>query len=217
VYLTELHLNPRRRGAVRLLASPQRMHAAVLAGFPNPPGAATGRVLWRVDEHPHRTTLYVVSPSVPDLTHVVEEAGWPTTETWRSADYEPFLGRLRLGQQWAFRFCGNPVHKVKVSASEADTTVRAHVSERHQLAWFTERAARWGFGVEEDDGAAPRIIGRTTRRFRRGPETVTLAQATFGGRLTVTDREAFVDALRTGMGRGKAYGCGLMTLAPTGT
>lgn len=31
MYLTRAYLNPRRRGAIRLLGHPQRMHAVVLA------------------------------------------------------------------------------------------------------------------------------------------------------------------------------------------
>ena len=44
MYLTRAYLNPRRRGAIRLLGHPQRMHAAVLAGFPLPgtPGSCGG-------------------------------------------------------------------------------------------------------------------------------------------------------------------------------
>jgi len=215
MYLTQVHLNPRRRGAVRLLSSPQRLHAALLAGFLDPPSRDCGRLLWRADEYAHRFTVYVASPDPPDLTHVVEEAGWPSTDTWRTADYDPFLNRLTLGQQWGFRFCGNPVHSVKTSPSQQDTSLRAHVSERHQLDWFFDHASRWGFSVERDGEAATCIIGRATRRFQRRSERITLAQATYAGRLTVTDVDAFRCGLRHGMGRGKAYGCGLMTLAAT--
>ena len=42
--------------------------------------------------------------------------------------------------------------------------------------------------------------------------TVTLRQAQFDGTLTVTDVESLQGALINGIGRGKGYGCGLLTL-----
>jgi CRISPR system Cascade subunit CasE len=37
---------------------------------------------------------------------------------------------------------------------------------------------------------------------------------TFEGTLTVTDAEKFVEALKSGIGREKAYGHGMMTIMP---
>ena len=74
MYLTRAYLNPRRRGAIRLLGNPQRLHAAVLAGVP--PLPAGERVLWRLDtDKPSRPILWIVSPYQPDLTHLTEQAG----------------------------------------------------------------------------------------------------------------------------------------------
>ena len=79
MYLTKCEINPARRDARKLLGSPQAMHAAVMAAFPRAVTAEEGRALWRLDEVRAGTYLYVVSPWKPDLTHVVEQAGWPTT------------------------------------------------------------------------------------------------------------------------------------------
>jgi CRISPR system Cascade subunit CasE len=46
-----------------------------------------------------------------------------------------------------------------------------------------------------------------------GPR-VSLATATYQGRLRVTDADLLRDKLLTGIGPAKAYGCGLLTLAP---
>ncbi|MGH8922939.1 MAG: type I-E CRISPR-associated protein Cas6/Cse3/CasE, partial [Actinomycetes bacterium] len=62
MHLTRFEINPQRRDARLLLASPQRMHAAVLAAFPESrEEPCTGRILWRVDEGRHDAILYVVS------------------------------------------------------------------------------------------------------------------------------------------------------------
>lgn len=50
--------------------------------------------------------------------------------------------------------------------------------------------------------------------FRRGQSRVTLTSAAYEGRLTVSDPNLLRKSLTHGIGRGKGYGCGLLTLAP---
>lgn len=216
MHLSRVVLNPVRRGARRLLGSPQVMHAAVLASFPDPAGGAGGRVLWRVDgETPHRRSLYVVSPSQPDFTHLVEQAGWPTTQTWDTTPYELFLEQLAPEQTWHFRLTANPVRKTRVRASDLDTRLVGHVTVKHQERWLLDRAEQLGVtfpdGPHGQGGAA--VTRRGTLRFRRENQWVTLTVATYEGHLSVVDADRLRSALVRGVGRAKAYGCGLLTLA----
>ncbi|MEV5086000.1 type I-E CRISPR-associated protein Cas6/Cse3/CasE, partial [Streptomyces sp. NPDC056159] len=55
----------------------------------------------------------------------------------------------------------------------------------------------------------------TVQGGRRAP--VSLVTVTFDGRLEVTDPQLLRRALTQGIGKAKAYGCGLLTLAPLGT
>lgn len=215
MYLTRMHLNPRRRQTLRMSRDPQIMHAAVASSFP--PSAEPGRVLWRLDESPSRSSLLIVSKEVPSLEHVQEQAGWETERTWETRDYSPLLSRIRIGQEFGFRLTANPVHVV----AEPDGTSkrRAHVSVKYQTEWLLQRAERMGVefvpSVPNDlESAAPRITGRETLRFNRRNSKVTLARVTYEGVIKVVDAPALRETLTSGVGRGKAYGCGLMTLAP---
>ena len=58
------------------------------------------------------------------------------------------------------------------------------------------------------------VVQRETQRFKRGGSQVTIVRATFQGVLEVTSADALREALVNGVGRAKAYGCGLLTLAP---
>ena len=212
MFLSRIDLNPHRRGARALLASPQRLHAAVLAAFPQ--DRAAGRVLWRIDEGGHDALLYVVSPDKPDLNHVVEEAGRPEYG-WQTREYGPFLDRLAPGQRWAFRLTANPVHNVKVPGSDRGRRY-GHVTVAQQTTWLVERrAGASGFAVAENTGGGTDLVvrARRTLRFDRRGRTVTLATAVFEGTLTVTDADALRAALTGGIGPAKGYGCGLLTLA----
>ena len=215
MYLSRMAINVARRQARFLLGSPQAMHAAVLSSFaPNvPTETEAGRVLWRVDKtSDHAVWLYVVSPESPDMTHMVEQAGWQAQGAWETRDYEPFLARLTAGQQWAFRLTANPVRTV----TEGGIGKRkGHVTVAQQESWFLERAEPNGFIVPSTDGGVSdlTISNRESKSFRRGNSMVTLATARFDGRLEVQRADDLRRVLTHGLGRAKGYGCGLVTLA----
>jgi CRISPR system Cascade subunit CasE len=205
-----------------LLGSPQAMHAAVLSSFPGALGDRTDRrVLWRLDPVPGAMHLYVVSPEQPDFTHLIEQAGWPTLQTWQTREYDPFLDRLAAGQSWAFRLTANPT-RARAAVDGKRSQRFGHVTVSQQQHWLVERCATAGIDVrpssdmgEATDGVVVRERGTT--RFRRGEGQVTLTIASFEGVLTVTDPGALRTTLTSGLGPAKAYGCGLLTLAPLAT
>jgi CRISPR system Cascade subunit CasE len=214
-----------------LLSSAQTLHASVMASQPPDAvdGSDGGRVLWRLDQERHDLQLYVVSPVRPDFTGLLESAGWPTSITWDETDYARFLDGLDMGQRWRFRLTANPV-RVQPSSTAGGERARGkivpHVTARHQEEWLIERAPNWGFSIpaESHDHRQLTVAERHTARFDRknGPgslgrprtDRVAITRATFEGVLRVEDADRLRTALTTGMGRAKAYGCGLMTLAP---
>jgi CRISPR system Cascade subunit CasE len=253
MYLTRFRINTARPGARRLLSSPQSLHAAVMSSFPGLLPADSGnsgapRVLWRLDHNGRAEVfLYVVSPARPDLTHLVEQAGWPAaaadpdTPGWQSRPYAPFLDRLTEGDTWAFRLTANPVHDIRRKDGEP-TKRTAHLTPVHQKGWLLapERQKRSGFRIVEKPDDKRLLPGGTThkkyehhgdrheltvrdqrsmefaksRDDRADRRRVKVVTVTFDGRLAVTDPDALRRTLTQGLGKAKAYGCGLMTLAP---
>ncbi len=224
MYLSRIPLNPARRGTSKFLSSPQITHAAVQASFPpgalDQPGSA-GRVLWRIDQTGTVIHLYVVSPAEPDFTHIVEQAGWPTTTAWATRKYSDLLDTLTAGQHWHFRLTANPVRSTPHPRGTAERIRgKAHgLNASGQLDWLHRRAAQHGFtipdcGPDDHREADVAIVARHATRFRRGSSTVALSIATFEGTLTITDPDRLRTALTTGIGRAKGYGCGLLTVAP---
>ncbi|MGK5533113.1 type I-E CRISPR-associated protein Cas6/Cse3/CasE [Streptomyces sp. URMC 129] len=235
MYLTKFRVNVQRQEARRLLSSPHRLHGAVNAAFPQPPepGGNAARLLWRLDRNsPSEVVLFLVSPTRPDLTHLVQQAGWPAATDvpgWQTYPYGQFLNSLAVGSTWGFRLTANPVHSIR--RKEGEPTKRtAHITPRHQARWLLERQERCGFEIlpkPEDRRLLPigdeyQLIVRDYRpmRFAKAggeqPLNVTLTTVTYDGRLRVTDPERLRRTLTAGLGKAKAYGCGLMTLAPVG-
>ncbi|KIE28686.1 CRISPR-associated protein Cse3 [Streptomyces sp. MUSC 125] len=251
MYLTRFRFNTARPETRRLLSSPHRLHGAVNMAFPDPPAREGGgpRVLWRLDQAPAgRVDLFVSSPSQPDLTHLVEQAGWPSLsgKGWSTFSYGEFLDALRQGDTWAFRLTANPVHHIRrdVDAPGAPTKRAAHVTPRHQIGWLLKHQERAGFtvlrrpvegssatadmdyevivhdrapmrfGKPSGGGAVAARAGRGQKGRATAAPDVRFTRVTFDGRLEITDLTAFRRTLTHGLGKAKAYGCGLMTLAP---
>lgn len=219
MFLTRFQINPARRNARRLLASPHAMHAAVRAAFADAADyeRANTRTLWRLDTPTAATVhLYIVSPGRPDLTHLVEQAGWPTTETWLTRDYSGLLASLHTGQEWAFRLTANPTHSGRKTTDAKETQRFGYLREPEQVEWLIQRAERHGFVLSTQDDGSPnlQLHRRHTQSFKRGMGTVTLTTASYDGILRIADADAFRLALTQGIGHAKAYGCGLLTLAP---
>lgn len=227
MFFSRFQINPQRREAKKLLANPRAMHAAVESCFPPPrqePGE--GRLLWRVDREAHDVRLYVVSPDRPEFRHLVEQAGWEQAPG-ETTDYGRFLQGLQKGQRFGFRLTANPVKRKFVHGSRGK--VLPLVGEQACIEWLDRRAGGWGFALRRQqlpdeivterapDFPAAHVIGREDRSFRKdagGPgHVVTQRQVAMTGGLQVTDPGMLRAALVNGMGRGKAYGCGLMTLA----
>lgn len=234
-YLSRIWLNPLRTRTQRLLRNPQAMHAAVLGGLPAHPAAE--RVLWRLEStHPHRAELLVLTRTRPSWEHLVEQAGWPGADEPQAlaATYEPLLRRLAPGQEYAFRLCANTVaatrHPTAPSPAQqryldtADRPRGVRVPQRtlaHQLTWFNERVESWGFTPAVTTTGAPQVhvTGRARTVFDKrtgdgGSRRVVLQTATYEGRLRIVNPTAATTTLLDGVGKAKAYGCGLLTLAP---
>lgn len=218
MYLTRMFLNTRRRSAMRLLDSPQRMHAAVASSFPPESMAEeAARVLWRIDQRPDKTSLIVTSPVEPDMSALVEQAGWQTGELWQTRPYGQFLESIDAEQNWLFRLVANPTYSGRRQGWD-DTKPRGHTTVKQQEDWLLSRAERLGFVVPDGPSGATgmTVSERRTMHFARSGRQVTVVTAAFEGVLSVTNPDLLRHALVSGIGRAKAYGCGLMTLMPQG-
>jgi CRISPR system Cascade subunit CasE len=187
-------------------------------GGRNPRGRGA-RLLWRVDHDGPHTTLYILSPGEPDLTHLVQQAGWPADSEpgWQSRSCTPLLAGLRHGQRWGFRLVANVTRTERQGREQSRRVGLSEPSD--QARWLVERAPSLGFALVGSAGPGPVVdlvvADRRAVRFRRGGGLVTLSTVGFEGTIEVRDPALLRRALADGVGRGRAYGCGLLTLTPT--
>lgn len=77
--------------------------------------------------------------------------------------------------------------------------------------WFSEKTPSHGFEVVP---GTLQINSIKVDRFTKGNSSITLGKANLAGLLYVRDRDQFIRAVRNGIGRGKAFGCGLLQIVP---
>jgi CRISPR system Cascade subunit CasE len=92
--------------------------------------------------------------------------------------------------------------------------VYAHVTQEQQMKWLLDRAENLGFALEPQEFAVIHTEWKKFRKSIQDPHHVVLRTATYEGVLTITDVDRFRQTLTNGIGRAKAYGCGLMTIIP---
>ncbi|MDR3084884.1 MAG: type I-E CRISPR-associated protein Cas6/Cse3/CasE [Christensenellaceae bacterium] len=211
MFLSRVEINPQLNKTMWALASPQRMHAIIATSFPTALNAAS-RVLWRLDRLAYAQYLIVQSAVRPDFSSLIEQLGWPKSgQKWDTREYDAFLRALQPGQNWRFRLCANPVRSVKTLGERGRGKVLAYTSVDQQKDWLQSHAEGCGIALPHFD-----LVGRDMLKFQRKDATVTLGVAAFEGLLEVRDADALRAAMTAGIGRAKAYGCGLLTLARVG-
>ena len=104
----------------------------------------------------------------------------------------------------------NPTHS-EFAGEGKRGKVYAHVTVRQQEEWLLGKAEKCGFALSEKHF---HVIGNDALRFNRQGGTVTIGVAVYEGVLRVIDGELFKNILVNGIGRAKAYGCGLLTVMP---
>lgn len=243
-YLSRIRINPLRADSRKLLSSPRAMHAAVQGGLPGQPDQARTlwRLDQDNPHRPHLFVLTTDKPDWNHLVEQAGWPD-ADGEHYAIRDYTPLLQQLAPGRSFAFRLTANPVQNTtkpdkltprQQARTEAGTTRGFRLGHRTaaaQLNWFLTRTPRWGFdvpttphldGTHDTDNEPPRDIRITTRQrrsFPKGPGTakeahVVMHSVTFEGRLRITDPALLTERLLAGIGPSKAYGCGLLTLAP---
>lgn len=213
MYLSRVALDTKKRETMQALVIPSLMHGAVEQSFDGP----RQRNLWRVDWVGDKCYLLVVSPSKPDFSHLLHQFGYQDHDRgWESRDYDTLMNRIKEGDIWKFRLKANPVQSC-ITDKDPKTgrgRIHAHVTQDQQRTWLMKRAEKYGFSIGEDSFDVVHTQWEKFPKSRKGGSEITLRTATFEGTLTVSNAPTFIETLKTGVGKAKSYGCGLLTIAP---
>jgi len=242
VFLSRLVLDPRSRQVRSELAHPYEMHRTLVRGFERhlSDSEISARekcgMLFRVDpdERNHRVVAYVQSLLEPDWGYLeglggylLESLGMPGATC---KDVSEAHARLHDGQTLSFRLRANPTKRLGKGAHA--TALKGKriglVREEDQISWLERKGGDGGFALlrsGSDDSAGDsrgafavtvRTEGKHVGRKRNDGQshTMTHLSVVFDGLLRITDASTFRRTLIHGIGSAKAYGFGLLSIAP---
>lgn len=238
MYLSRIILNARSRDARRWLADCHVLHHVIMSGLPSldgkDPRAQLG-VLYRVEHMEEPPLIPVLVQSRQEPRWQIESDAIVSVDPPRPLD--ALLAGVAQGRRYRFRLRANPtrrVHKRALVGPDPETGRAAAEKpgsegkrvelrgEDDQLQWLVDRGKAVGFApittrLTPSDRDIPAVSvkpgGVLKGRNSRG-QPLTFATALFEGIIEVTDADHFRAAVATGIGPGKAYGLGLLSVAP---
>lgn len=216
MYLSQLALNPRSRQVKSECADPYQMHRTLCRAWGDECKAA--QILYRVEPEQERGFCLLVQ------SHLEPDWGFLQGDyLLRGAQVKPFEPQLQAGQRLTFRLRANPT---KSAIGPEQTSGRGKreglFREAERRDWLLRQAARCGFEIpiiaQTKEGPVydlRQLDERALTATPQGPareKRAVLSSVLFEGRLEITDADVFQAALQNGIGRGKAFGFGLLSL-----
>lgn len=199
MYLTRLTLSLRSASVRRDLADAYDMHRSLVRAFVANKEQSPPRFLWRLElESAWRDPIVLVqSQCKPDWSSY-SSSGYlrkpPETKMIDPAEL------IHAGRHYRFRLFANPT--VTQEGKRYGLSM-----ENEQYAWLVRKSAKCGFSVETALVTVSDVI------HLKGKD-ICLQQACFEGVLTATDVSALQNAVVKGVGPGKAFGLGMLSLSP---
>lgn len=226
--LSRLALNPRSRDVVRDLADCQEMHRTILSAFPQASGPARAQfgVLFRIDYPQGRAPLLLVqSRERPDWSKLPRLY---LARPFDIKDVSEAYASLKSDATLRFRLRANPTRRIDTKSGpdgRRRNGKRVELrTEAQQIEWLRRKGAAHGFEVlsvrASNDVPNVRVNDEGKSRGYRAngnagdKSPLTFASVVFEGLLRVTDLGAFKAALEQGIGPAKAYGFGMLSIAP---
>ncbi|WP_067473455.1 type I-E CRISPR-associated protein Cas6/Cse3/CasE [Actinomadura hibisca] len=207
LFITHIALDLGHRGVLNDLRDIGKLHQRIMKLFPNGLGAQPRQqaaVLFRLDELASGTAVLIQSALKPDLDKLPTGYGVP-----RCRSLAPLLDSLRAGAPVHYRIIGNATSKLGKNTTAGRPKQVVPLQGADADRWWQRQAESAGLLVNTLISSQLSSVSS-----QRGPGRMTHARTRFDGTATVTDPAALVERMKAGIGRGKPYGCGLLTIAP---
>ena len=204
--LSRLVFNPLHRDPYRLADDPYGLHKVLCKAAQST--RVQSHILYRWEEGPTQ------------LIQSDHDLDWDALDLHPSALQRPperkaFDPGFTPGQRLTFRLRCRPCKKLKV-AGERHSKLRYLRTDEERFDWLKRQGEKYGFIVESVTAGQERW--RDTKPAETESDDATLRNRVSGtlfeGVLVVRDPERLREAVRQGIGPQKAYGFGLLRLAP---
>ncbi|MGW1143652.1 type I-E CRISPR-associated protein Cas6/Cse3/CasE [Streptomyces sp. NPDC002454] len=214
-WLARLVLDASRTDVREELRNAVAMHRRVMSLFPDFPELERARshfgVLHRVERTERQAVLMVQSNREAAPERLPD--GYAVGFAVRGID--PLLDALALGRRLSYRCDANPIRRPSRTTREVYGNLPPVVAlhGRHADDWWHRRAGLAGLKVHTHL-SHPLDPAVGCRGKGVGAQKVRHHRVRFEGTAEIVDPDALRAAMTGGVGKGRAYGCGLLTIAP---
>ncbi len=212
IYFSKIRPDFRNHDARNAMSDAEKLHKLLMSAFPDFGGNGREKtnLLFRVE-----TDGYIIASSTvkPDWSFLgpgfmVESTNVLDLSTTQFA-----------GADFAFRLVANPTYKK--SGSKNVVPLREYYTQnfldKYKMAknpptvfeWMERKANNSGFQIRQLSA-----VGLNYRPDGSSRRSINFKMYLFEGQLRVVDVPLFARTLKTGIGREKAFGCGLLSIAP---
>lgn len=234
-YLSRLLLDPLHQKVQRDLANCHDLHRTILSAFPDAGRGIDGAraeygILYRVEAEAscHLPRVLVQSKGAPiweglPVGYLACTHDSPANPATRTLDGQ--FAAIEAGGTLRFRLRANPTKRLLHDVDTAGPRQHGRRvdlrKEEEQIDWLARKGSVAGFDLlyVNTDPGVPDVLttpGPKQHGWRRLTGSLTFGSVLFEGELRVTNAGIFRETLRNGIGSGKAYGFGLLSVAPAG-
>ncbi len=232
LYLSRLCLDHRSRAVMKDVTDPRMLHRTISGCFDSIEGQNdlshherktprnTFNILHRLERQHDRFVLYVQSTTEPDWSRLTP--GYADRIDIKPVDR--LYSNIVSGTRLVFRLAANPTKRAgkhDEGHAKFSDKKRRRIDirdEEGRIRWLERKGSQCGFSVcrvsSQTEVASVNASPRPSSKFRHETGWVTLGSAIFDGVLEVKDPDTFRAAITAGIGTGKAYGFGLLSIAP---
>ncbi|GGP80118.1 type I-E CRISPR-associated protein Cas6/Cse3/CasE [Streptomyces melanogenes] len=218
-HLTRIKIDPWSPEAGRDLRNAQSLHRRVLALIPDQLGHDTrtaAGVLFRLEREQHAHTLLIQSTAPLDLDQLPIGYAHATDER----DLTPLLTWCKEGGAIRYRIDAVATRTISQcdSNGQPQRGRRVHINGEEAVAWWHRQAEDAGLTPNPDTTRLAPQLAITVRKDdpQEPDKTIRFGRklTRFEGTATIHNPQALTDAITNGIGRSKAYGAGLLSIAP---
>lgn len=189
MYITQIKLDLNNRLLYKDLTNLHRYHGYLESAFPAEQLLnVRKRHLWRLENQ----TILLVSEDEPDH-EVLNKYG-----NSQSKNYDKFLNNLSTKRMYRFELVANPLQRDKRKRIPCN-------DNKQRIDWLRNQSEYHGFKLQD-------VRIKKVKKYHIDHHDFTVKTVDFVGYLEIIDLPKFKKALVNGIGREKAYGCGLLTV-----
>lgn len=224
IYLTKLQLNPRNSFVRKCLGDCHKLHSLVMQGFPNVDGEKAEvrkkfGVLYRLENDAKLgAILLLVQSSFKPVWNFTDDV--LLKDGFSQKEIGQIYNLLPNETELMFRIRANPTKCVSAKNTDfakfAGKRVELRTTE-DQIEWLKRKSEQHGFRLNavkvnsEVENVSITPNGKVFGIHSKG--NLTFNSVIFDGNLIITDSAKFKETLIHGIGQGKAYGFGLLSIA----